>query len=384
MARARVSERPAPPGRAVWLHAAHADRGAALQVLAEQLADQPERPPTFVTGLPEAPGPGEDLPSIDADIDRFQPRLLVLAGDLLPVPLMDRAQARGVAMMLVDAVNPVPSGGWRLMPGHTRGVLSRFVQIHARDAGSAAAISRTVKGAVPVFESGQLARHAPVRGCNFHELDALRHAVGARPVWLAHGLPAAEAEAVFAAHAHALRRAHRLLLIVEPRDLSQGEALAESAVAAGFTCARRSNEEEIDETTQVYIADTGDDPGLFLRLAPVTFLGGSLSRNAVTASPVTPAALGSALIFGADASPASGPASGAGDSGFLNRLGAQGGGRRIAAPADLGPALSALLVPDAGALAALKAWTLATDGSDATYAVARAICDWLGLNGGKA
>jgi len=373
MARARGQ---APSARGVWLHAADPELAPSLRVLAAQIAEQPERPRTFVTGDAASPGPGDGLPAIDAAFDRFPMQLLVIAGAKLPVPLLDRARARGVALMLVDAVNPVPAGGWRLLPGHARGILSRFAQIHARDAASAAAITRSVKGAVPVFDSGQLARHPPVPGCNTQELDALRHAVGARPVWLAHGLPDVEAEAVFAAHSHALRRAHRLLLIVEPCDLSQGAAIAAAASAAGFTCARRSIEDEIDETTQVYVADTGDDPGLFLRLAPVTYLGGSLTRGIGTSTPVTPAALGSALIFG--------PYDGEGERPFLDQLRAQGGGRQIAAPADLGPALSALLAPDAGAVAALRAWTLATDGSDATFTVARAICDWLVLNGGKA
>ncbi|MFN4099525.1 MAG: 3-deoxy-D-manno-octulosonic acid transferase [Pararhodobacter sp.] len=363
-----------PSARGVWLHAADPGLAQSLHVLAAQLAEQAEAPVTYVTGDAQAPGPGEDLPAMDAAFDRFQAQLLVIAGSRLPVPLIDRARARGVALMLVEAVNPQAGGGWWLMPGHTRGVLSRFAQIHARDAASAAAITRSVKGAVPVFDSGQLARHAPVPGCNIQELDALRHSVGARPVWLAHGLPEAEAEAVFVAHSHALRRAHRLLLIIEPRDLSRGEPIAALASAAGFICARRSNEEEIDETTQIYVADTGDDPGLFLRLAPVTYLGGSLTQGIGTPAPVTPAALGSALIFGPHASEDARV--------FLDRLRLQGGGRQIPAPADLGPALSALLVPDAGAVAALRAWTLATDGSDATFVLARAICDWLVLNGG--
>jgi len=59
-----------------------------------------------------------------------------------------------------------------------------------------------------------------------------------------------------------------------------------------------------------------------------------------------------------------------------------GGGLLIGTRAELGEAVSHLLVPEVGADVALRAWTLVTAGSEATLAVARAICDWLDLNGG--
>ncbi len=365
-----------PPPRGVWLHGTDPALVPALHILAGQLAAQPESPPCFVTGDSAFPGPGDDLRSIDAQLDHFATRLIVLAGAVLPVPLIERARARGVALMLVDAENPVPSGGWRILPGYARGVLGQFQQIHARDALTASAIARQVRGAVPVFDTGRLARHAPVPGCNILELDALRQSLGARPTWLAHDLPGDEAAAVFAAHAQALRRAHRLLLIVQPRDPAEGVVLATQAAAAGFTTARRAADEEISETAQVYIADSGAESGLFLRLAPVTFLGGSLSQGAGTSSPVPVAALGSALVFG--------PWVGGEERGFVETLRGTGGGRQILGPGELGGAVSALLSPEVGAEAALKAWTLATDGSDATWTVTRAICDWLRLNGAAA
>ncbi len=143
------------------------------------------------------------------------------------------------------------------------------------------------------------------RGCNAFELDALRKALGARPVWFAMTCPRVEVDAALLAHAQALRRAHRLLLIVQPRDPTPAEAIAHLARDAGFVCARRTLEEEITETTQVYIADTDDDPGLFLRLAPVSYLGGSLTEGTRAPPRRDGAALGSALVFGphADAGP---------------------------------------------------------------------------------
>lgn len=348
---------------------------AALSVLAGQIGDIDPGLTVHVGdagALPEPTGAHSATAVLDEDPGLA---MVVLAGDALPTGLIERARERKLALMLVDVREPVLSGRWRLFPGTLRGVLRDFVAIHAADTAAASALTRQVRGAVPVYDTGSLARYAPAPGCNVAELDALRSALGARPTWFAHALPSEEVEAALLAHAHALRRAHRLLMIVQPQDPSIGAALETRARDVGFVCARRSLDEEIAEITQVYIADTDDDPGLFLRLAPVAFLGGSLTQGARPPSAVMAAALGSALVTGQHID--------AGQAEFLQRLVASGGARQIGVAPALGEALSALLSPETGAEAALKAWTLATEGSEATRTVARAICDWIDLNRGR-
>lgn len=360
----------------VWLHSADTGSYPVLEVLAEQLADFTAAPDVVLTGSQDTAGPAlDDVSAIDRYLDDHAVRVCVIVGAVIPVAILERAKAKGAACILVDAKNPTIPGRWH-MPGHIKSTLGRFTQVHAQDAASAATLSRLLRGRSEVFATGRLARYAPAPSCNPFELDAMRQALGARPVWFAYDLPETEADTALIAHAHALRRAHRLLMILQPRDLNQGAALAERARALGFTCARRGLDEDIDESTQVYVADSEDDPGLFLRLAPVSFLGGSLTKDAGTSSAVTAAALGSALIFGPHASPQ--------HRDFLERLCAVGAGRQIGIAPALGEALARLLAPDVGADAALKAWTLATDGSEATYKVAQAVIDWLQLNRGRA
>lgn len=366
---------PRPMGGKVWLHACDPSEGVALALLAHQLDTMPEGPATRLTGIPADPGPGDDPRALEAFIDAEQVALVVLAGSVLPVPLIDRAKARGLALMLVDTLTPRPTGRWRWLPGYGRSVLAKFAEIHTRDEVSAATLRKTLRGAVPVRAAGMLARNAPVAGCNAFELEALRKALDGRPAWFAYDLPEGEVDAALLAHAHALRRAHRLLLILQPRDPMQAEAMALRVRDIGFVCARRTLEEEITETTQVYIADAEDEAGLFLRLAPVAYLGGSLTPEAGTGAPLTAAALGSALVFG--------PADAGEHAALLTRLRQTGGGVAITLAADLGEAVGQLLAPEIGAEIALRAWTLATEGSEATLIVARAICDWMLLHEGR-
>jgi len=362
--------------RVVWLHATDPALVPTLEVLADQLEDQDEPPHVIVTGqqTPGAPK-HDDTRAIDTFLEANSIDVLVLAGTTLPVRLVERAHSRGVAIFLVDAEHPMISKRWKVLPGHTRAVLSKFTHIHTRNAQTAASLQRLVRDTVPVFDTGTLARFAPAQACNASELEAMRKVLGSRLVWFAFDLPMSEAEATLMAHAHALRRTHRLLMILQPRDPQDGEALAERARALGFACAMRSLDEDIDEGTQVYIADSEDDPGLFVRLASVAFLGGSLTPKAGCPQAMTAAALGCALIFGPHADKS--------QEELLAQLHNNGGGRKIDRAPALGGALETLLAPEAGAEAALKAWTLATDGSEATNSVARAIMDWFQLNRGR-
>lgn len=343
----------------VWLQATQGDRLESMRVLAMQLADFSAAPQVHV-GRPDSPPDPERLTGLD---------LMVLSGDVLPGDLIDATRARGTGVIWIEAGGAPRLDRRGLMLGRLRRCLSGFAEIHAADAAAAVALNRLLRGVVPVQTGGALARHPPAQPCNDSELTALHQAVDGRPVWFAYSLPVSEFDAALAAQISAMRQAHRLLMIVAPRDPRDAAELVARARALGLEVARRQAEDEIDETVQVYITDGEDEPGLFLRLASVAFLGGSLTPGAELPPAPEAAALGAALVFGPETS-----------SGFLDRLHAMGGGRLIHEPGHLGAMLGMLLAPEVAAAAALQAWTLATQGSDVTWSTARAICDWLTLN----
>jgi 3-deoxy-D-manno-octulosonic-acid transferase len=61
--------------------------------------------------------------------------------------------------------------------------------------------------------------------------------------------------------------------------------------------AQRSRAEKIDGTTEIYIADSLGELGLFYRAAPISFLGGSLIPHGGQ-NPIEPVRLGSAVLHG--------------------------------------------------------------------------------------
>ena len=100
-----------------------------------------------------------------------------------------------------------------------------------------------------------------------------------------------------AAHRLALKSNPRLLLILAPRHPDRGDSLAEMLQADGWSYARRAAGELPDKETQVYLADTMGELGLWYRIAPVSFVGGSLMPIGGH-NPFEPAALGSAILHG--------------------------------------------------------------------------------------
>ena len=89
----------------------------------------------------------------------------------------------------------------------------------------------------------------------------------------------------------------KLLLIAFLLSFAVGTAIAQALADGGLIVARRAAGEPITPETEIYVADTLGEFGLFYRLSPVAFIGGSLvphgGQNVLEA-----ARLGAAVIHG--------------------------------------------------------------------------------------
>ncbi|MEZ5911211.1 MAG: glycosyltransferase N-terminal domain-containing protein [Paracoccaceae bacterium] len=376
------SEPQRPDGALIWLHASGLGMLPAIEELSRRLRDARPDLSVLVTAPPGSgsiPGtigaqPPEDVPNdVEAFLAHWRPNLVVLSGkDIRPV-LIEAAAERGIALFMIDAGAP-ELGRLRWVPGAGRQLVQRFRRIFARDAASANAYLRI--GAYPdrVVSLGRLEENTGTLPGPEAEREALATLFRARPVWLAAELPEEEEETVIAAHRSAMRLAHRLLLILVPADPERAEALAERLEAdQNLNVARRSAEEEPAEEVEVYLADTDGEMGLWYRLAPITYMGGTLSSGS-RRHPFEPAALGSALIHG-DATAPYGEG--------YQRLGEAGGARKVRKPGDLAEAVGDLLAPDRAAALAHGAWAVATSGAEATDAVMQALLETLSERGGR-
>ena len=376
-----VPERaPRPPGRLVWLHAPGTDAQRPLMALARRLtAEGVAVLLTLQDPLPDALPRGvlTDLPPPDtplesrAFLDHWKPGAGVIAeGELRPA-LIHAALDRGIPMMIVEGREPfVMRGreGW--WPGLVRGLLAEFRQVLAVDEPAARAFRRAGAVSARVFAAGRMELPSAALPCTEAERAALSRAFASRPVWLAAGLPAPEEAIVITAHRALLRLSHRLLLIVVPEDPDRAAPLAERmSQVEGWTVARRGADEEPDDETHVYVADTAAEYGLWYRLAPVTYLGGSLSAPGCRISPLAPAALGSALVHG--------PRTGTWGT-VIGRLAAAQAAALVGSADDLATTMAELLAPDRAARLAQAAWTVTSEGAEVTDRVLALLRDHVG------
>src|SRR6185437_12001804 len=88
-----------------------------------------------------------------------------------------------------------------------------------------------------------------------------------------------------------------LLTVIVPRHPGRGEAIARMIAASGAQVALRSLEELPTAKTDIYIADTMGELGLFYRLAPIVFMGGSLVEHGGQ-NPIEAIKLGAAIAHG--------------------------------------------------------------------------------------
>lgn len=366
-------ERPArPAGCVIWIDSSAASETPGLVALARRL--RRDRPGCTVlmtsgSGAPpelELPGViqqtcGPDTPEAARDfLGHWTPDLGIVLGNGLRPVLLRAAARRSVPLILAEARMPrvtvAGRRGW--WPGVAAAALRRFRHVLAADTDALRACRRAGAPRGTLRLLGRIEEPSHALPCNEAERDALARGFGTRPVWLAVAAPASEDAILAEAHHAALRMAHRLLLVVVPDQPGRGAALAELLTGQhGLACARRAAEQDPDDDTQVYVADTEGELGLWYRLAPATYIGGTLAGPAAGRHPFEPAALGSAVLHG----PRTAPFTEA-----HGRLRAAGGSRLLGSPAELAEQVGDLLTPDRAARLARAAWDVISAGAEAT------------------
>ena len=289
--------------------------------------------------------------------------MAVLTGLDLPPALICTIADRAIPLVLADVhLTPKARKPWRWPRRMAFSLLDRFDLILARDLDSIRVMHTLISSGLNIEMTGRLEETTEALPHSESERNALAELLRTRPVWLAAACPPTEEAAVVAAHSRAMRYAHRILLILAPSEPSRGSALAETLQVAGLNVARRSQDQEPEDDVQVFIADTDDEMGLWYRLAPVTYMGGTLVEGGAGRNPMEPAALGSAIVHG----PQFGPYPEA-----YARLADAFAARRVASGPDLADAITDLIAPDKAAFLAHNAWAAASGGAEVTERVMR-------------
>jgi 3-deoxy-D-manno-octulosonic-acid transferase len=229
-------------------------------------------------------------------LDHWRPSLaLFIESDLWPNLILASA-ARRLPMVLINGrMSQRSFPRWRRMAGTISALLGRFDVCLAQSRLDAERFSAL--GSRNVLTTGNLKLDVAAPSADPAKLERLMSVTRGRPVIVAASTHPGEEEILIEAHRTLKGFFPSLLTVIVPRHPHRGEAVAGMVEASGLHGALRSREELPTAATDIYVADTMGELGLFYRLAPIVFMGGSLVEHGGQ-NPVEAVKLGAAVVHG--------------------------------------------------------------------------------------
>ena len=301
-----------PDGALVWIHGASVGESLSVLPLVRRLKESRDDLRFLVTTgtVTSAKLMAERLPAgaihqfipldhprfVSSFLDYWRPDAAIFVESEFWPNLILEAREKVKFMALVNGrVSPKSFEEWTRKKDTIRYVLSAFDVLVAQDRKNAERLETLSTRSVPTF--GNLKNAAPPLPVDETELNTFREQIGARPVWLAASTHPGEEEAVFDTHINLKKKHPSLLTLLAPRHPERGEEVRNIALQAGLVADLRSNEQPIRSETEIYVADTLGELGLFYRLSDISFVGGSLTPKGGH-NPLEPARLGGSILHG--------------------------------------------------------------------------------------
>ena len=282
---------PRPDGPLIWLHGASVGEAISLLPLIERLQQaRTDATILMTTGTVTSARLMEDrmpagtihqfvpvdrLPYVRRFLDHWQPDLVLWAESEFWPNLVREPAWRGIPMVLVNGrISENSFKGWRRFSGTMKKLLSGFSLCLGQTNTDVERL--TVLGAPVAKCRGNLKFAVPPLPVDEANLAALKKELGDRPLWLAASTHQGEEEIVSKVHTQIAKHHPGLLSIVVPRHATRGEEISQALSTSELSIARRSQSDAVTAETDIYIADTMGELGLFFRLVKVAFMGKSL------------------------------------------------------------------------------------------------------------
>ena len=303
---------PRPSGFLVWFHAASVgEANAVLPVIDAIAAEHPEIGLLLTTGtvtsaklararLPKGAVhqyvPLDNQDYVRRFLKHWQPDLAVFVESEIWPNLVLETNALNVPLVLVNGRMSFRSfRRWRNRPGLSRPLFSAFGLVLAQNERFAQRF--TALGTPRTVAVGNLKADAPPPPVDLAGHNKLAAALAGRTVWLAASTHPGEDDIAAVAHLVMKRARPDLLTVIVPRHPERGPFIARLLEGANLKVALRSEGKLPEAGTDIYIADTIGELGLFYNLVPVALIGGSLVPHGGQ-NPVEAIKLGAAVVTG--------------------------------------------------------------------------------------
>ena len=301
-----------PKGQLLWIHGASVGETLSVLPLVDALLARYPRLHVMITSgtvtsacllekrLPERAFhqyiPIDCFPYVRRFVKHWRPDVVFwLESEFWPNILSVIDEQKIPLILLNGRVSDKSFANWKKYPRLSAQIQNMFVESLGQTEQDAARLA--VLGAKNARCLGNLKCAARPLPYDVQEYKSLSLQVGDRPCWVAASTHKGEEKAVLAVHQQLKKKMGKLLTIVVPRHPQRGEEIEKLFRKARLKVNRRSLGEKITSQTDVYLADTIGELGLFYKLASVAFVGGSLisfgGQNVLE-----PAKLGKAVVTG--------------------------------------------------------------------------------------
>ena len=301
-----------PPGALVWIHAASVGEALSVLPLVERMLNAlPKGHVLLTTGtlssarlmkgrLPERAFhqfvPIDRPDAVCRFLDHWLPQLAIwVESELWPNLLRDTHRRQIPTVLVQGRMSAKSYRYWRWARRLIAPLLAGFDQVLVQTQADANRFRDL--GAVQPMVTGTLKYAAPVLTAEETTLREMGKALGVRTRWLAASVHPGEFEIVYQTHLVLRSRFPDLLTIVVPRHPSSASDLEKEWISKGLSCARRGVGVELSPETEIYIADTMGELGLFYRISPVALIGGSFVDHGGQ-NPIEAIQLGCAVLTG--------------------------------------------------------------------------------------
>ena len=307
-----IASQSRPAGKLVWFHAASVGESQSLLPLMQAVTRRgwnvliTTGTVTSASLLSDRLPPGAIHQFIPLDrtawvgkfIAHWHPDLVVWTeSELWPNTLGELARRRTPVVMVNGRLSDRAFQGWQRWRSLAQECMNAFALILAQ---SPLDLDRfTALGARHTRVVGNLKYTAAPLPADEQTYAFLHEQIGARPHWLAASIHPGEDVIVADVHRRLKAAYPNLLTIIVPRHPPKAPDMA--AQMDGLSVALRTTAPNISPQTDVYIADTMGELGLFYRLCNVVFVGKSLAVGGGQ-NPAEPAQFGCALLWGPDMS----------------------------------------------------------------------------------
>jgi 3-deoxy-D-manno-octulosonic-acid transferase len=229
-------------------------------------------------------------------LDHWRPSLaLFIESDLWPNLILQSA-ARRLPMVLINGrMSQRSFPRWRRVHGTISAILEKFDICLAQSDTDAERFSAL--GCPNVITTGNLKLDVPAPPADPDKLDRLSSLTRGRPIIVAASTHPGEEEILIATHRTLAGFFPGLLTVIVPRHPDRGPPVWRLVDAAGLKATLRSRDELPNASTDIYVADTMGELGLFYRLAEIVFMGGSLVPHGGQ-NPIEAIKLGASIVHG--------------------------------------------------------------------------------------